>query len=138
MTVNTQMDTVPSNWVPNEASELERTTARVPHIPAIPCTDIAPTTSSIFSLSSSGTENTIITPPIAPIIVASPNEGIRGSAVMDTRPANAPFNTIVRSIFLYIICVRISAARAPPAAAVLVLVKILETSAASPIVPKAS
>ena len=84
------------------------------------------------------TANTTITPPMAPIIVALPIEGANGSAVIDTSPARAPFRTMVKSIFLYIICVRISAARAPPAAAVLVLVKILETSAASPIVPKAS
>jgi len=45
------MDTVPSNCVPKDASELERTTASVPQIPAIPCTEIAPTTSSIFNLS---------------------------------------------------------------------------------------
>ena len=103
----------------------------------MPWTDIAPTTSSILSLSSNGTANTTIAPPIAQIIVAPPIEGASGSAVIETNPANAPFNTIVRSIFLYIICVRINAVSAPPAAAVFVLVNILETSAASPIVPSA-
>ena len=97
---------------------------------------MAPTTSSILSLSSIGTANTTITPPMAPMIVAPPIEGANGSAVIDTSPARAPFRTIVKSIFLYITWVKISAAIAPPAAAVLVLVKILETSAASPIVPK--
>ena len=69
----------------------------------------------------------MIIPPIAPIIVARPNEGVRGSAVIDTRPANAPLRTIVKSALPYMICVSTRAAIAPPAAAVLVFAKILDT-----------
>jgi len=45
---------------------------------------------------------------------------------------------MVKSGFLYITCVRISAATAPPAAAVLVFEKIRLTSATSPTLPIAS
>src|SRR6056297_2542518 len=99
---------------------------------------MAPTTSSILNRSSIGTVNTTITPPIAPISVASPSDGASGSAVIDTSPASAPLSTMVRSTFLYITCVMISAATAPPAAAVLVLAKMRLTSATSPTLPMAS
>ena len=83
MKVNKQIDTVPINCVPKDASELDRTTASVPQIPAIPCTEIAPTTSSIFNLSKRNGEHNDYAP-IAPIIVANPSDGISGSAVIDT------------------------------------------------------
>jgi hypothetical protein len=35
-----------------------------------------------------------------PISVAMPSDGVSGSAVIETRPASAPFSTIVRSGFL--------------------------------------
>ncbi len=54
-------------------------------------------------------------------MTAAPGEGVRGSAVIETRPAIAPFSTKVRSIFLYISWVTIIAAITPPAAARLVL-----------------
>ena len=88
--------------------------------------------------SSIGTANTTMTPPIPPINVAAPNDGVRGSAVMETSPANAPFRIIVRSGLRYNICVRISATIAPPAAAAFVLAKIREISATSPIEPIAN
>src|SRR6056297_342659 len=110
----------------------------VPQMPANRCTGIAPTTSSIFSLSSSGTVKTTITPPMAPIHSAPNRLGARGSAVIDTRPASAPFSTMVRSGFLYSTCVRISAVTAPAAAAMLVFAKMRDTSDTSPTVPMAS
>ncbi len=58
--------------------------------------------------------------------------------MIETSPASAPFSTMVRSTFLYMICVRISAATAPAAAAMLVLAKIREMSVTSPTVPAAS
>jgi hypothetical protein len=61
---------------------------------------MAPTTSSIFSLSSSGTANTTIAPPTAPMMMACHTAGASGSAVIDTRPASAPLSTIVTSTFL--------------------------------------
>src|SRR6056297_3262229 len=120
------------------ASELLNTTAIVPQIPANRCTGIAPTTSSIFSLSRSGTVKTTMTPPTAPITSARKSDGASGSAVIDTRPARAPLSTMVRSGFLYMTCVRISAVTAPAAAAMLVLAKMRLTSETSPTVPIAS
>src|SRR6056297_692067 len=110
----------------------------VPQIPASRCTGIAPTTSSILNLSSIGTAKTTIRPPTAPIQSAPNRVGASGSAVIETRPARAPFRTIVRSGFLYISCVRISAVTAPAAAAMLVLAKMRDTSETSPTVPIAS
>ena len=64
------------------------------------------------------------------------HDGVKGSAVMETRPANAPFRIMVRSGLRYSICVRI-ATIAPPAAAAFVLAK-TEMSATSPIDPIAN
>ena len=58
------------NCVPNEASLFVSGTIKVPHIPAIKCTGIAPTTSSILNLSRIGTDTTTSIPPTAPNIVA--------------------------------------------------------------------
>src|SRR6056297_964133 len=110
----------------------------VPQIPANRCTGMAPTTSSILNLSSSGTVSTTMIPPTAPIHSAPNRVGASGSAVIDTRPANAPFSTMVRSGFLYSTCVRIRAVTAPAAAAMLVLAKMRLTSDTSPTVPIAS
>src|SRR6056297_131353 len=107
-------------------------------MPAKRWTGIAPTTSSILSLSSIGTVKTTITPPTAPIQSAPKSVGASGSAVIDTRPASAPLSTMVRSGFLYMTCVRISAVTAPAAAAMLVLAKMRLTSETSPTVPIAS
>ena len=93
---------------------------------------MAPTTSSIFKRSRSGTAKTTMTPPTAPIRVAETSEGVSGSAVMDTKPAKAPFKIMVKSGFLYRSCVKIRAATAPAAAAVLVLEKIRLISATLP------
>jgi hypothetical protein len=79
---------------------LDHGTMKVPQIPASRWTGMAPTTSSIFSLSSIGTANTTIAPPTAPMISGLPTDGASGSAVIDTRPARAPFSTMVRSTFL--------------------------------------
>jgi hypothetical protein len=88
---------MPVNCVTRLASGLVSTTAIVPQMPAKRCTGMAPTTSSIFILSRNGTANTTITPPMAPMRVAMPSDGVSGSAVIDTRPASAPFSTMVRS-----------------------------------------
>ena len=57
---------------------------------------------------------------------------------MDTRPASAPFRTIVRSALPYTICVRASATMEPAAAAMFVFAKIRPTSVMSPTVPAAN
>ena len=47
---NTRILTTPRNCAPKFVSAFVKGTARVPQIPANPCTGIAPTTSSIFAL----------------------------------------------------------------------------------------
>ena len=78
--------------LPDEASVLDNITASVPQIPANKWTGIAPTTSSIFNLISNWDPNTTIAPPIPPIIIARKGDGIKGSAVIATRPPRAPFS----------------------------------------------
>ena len=124
--------TIEVSWTEKLAALLVKQTARVPQIPAKRCTGMAPTTSSIFKRSNRGTAKTTMTPPTAPIRVAETREGVSGSAVMDTKPAKAPFKIMVRSGFLYRSCVKISAATAPAAADVLVLEKIRLISATLP------
>ena len=53
------------------ASSLVINTASSPHMPAVPCTEIAPTGSSHFNLSKSVIDPTTIKPPIAPMIMDS-------------------------------------------------------------------
>src|SRR6056300_203302 len=85
-----------------------------------------------------GTAKTTMTPPTTPIKVAAPKDGVRGSAVIDTNPAKAPFKIIVRSGFLYRNCVNRRVASAPPAAAAFVFDKMREISATSPTDPMAN
>src|SRR6056297_3695549 len=123
----------PASCASSVASSLESTTANSPHMPTTPCTEIAPTGSSILSVSSPMIEKTTSTPPIAPTIVASTGLGASGSAVIATRPASAPFSAMVRSDFPNISRAVISAATTPPAAAILVLTNTSATALASPI-----
>ncbi len=74
-----------------------------------------------------------MSPPIAPTIVATIGVGVNGSAVIATRPARAPLRAIVRSAFPNHACERRSAATSPPAAAMLVLTKTIDTAFASSI-----
>ena len=73
-----------------------------------------------------------MTPPAAPINKAAPGVGVNGSAVIETRPASAPFRAIVRSALPP---PKISEAKraaiAPAAAAVFVFTKIKATALAS-------
>ena len=57
MTTNMPTTIMLYNCVPNEASLLVNGTIRVPQIPAIKCTGMAPTTSSILNLSRIGTDD---------------------------------------------------------------------------------
>ena len=104
-----------------EASSLWIGTANRPHIPTTPCTEMAPTGSSTLSLSSDTIDNTTSRPPTAPIRVAPIGVGASGSAVIETRPASAPFSAMVRSALPNHDRARISASTNPPAAAILVL-----------------
>ena len=106
-------------------------TATNPQIPATPCTEMAPTGSSIRMRSRANTEKTTITPPTAPIRVAVSGDGIRGSAVIETRPASAPLSTIVRSARPSTTLAVSNAATTPPAAAALVFTNTAATALAS-------
>ena len=69
MDTNAPIKTTPQSCVRNEPLP-KMPTAKVPQIPATRWAEIAPTTSSIFSLSSSGTAMTTSKPPIAPTTIA--------------------------------------------------------------------
>ena len=73
-----------------------------------------------------------MTPPTAPTIVASNGVGAKGSAVIATRPANAPLSAMVKSVLPNNKREVIIAAMTPPAAAMLVLTKTSATELASP------
>ena len=60
-------------------------TARVPHIPQIPWTEIAPTGSSIFCLSKNKIEKTTIAPAVKPMIIESDIPTTSAPAVIPTR-----------------------------------------------------
>ena len=137
---NTQpkITSVPTSWPMNVASGSDRSTAKIPKIPTVPCTEIAPTGSSILSLSRPMMLNTTSAPPIAPMIVASSGLGSAGSAVIATRPASAPLSAIVRSALPNRMRATNSAAINPPAAAAFVLRKTLATSFATPMPPSLS
>ena len=84
-----------------------------------------------MSLRSSITiEITTITPPTAPIKLATRTLGVSGPAVMATRPARAPLSVIVKSALPNHSFANISAAITPPAAAALVLTKTIATASA--------
>ncbi len=91
-------------------------TAKVPQIPQIKCTAIAPTGSSSLIASIKETANTIKAPAMAPIIMALSGVMTSAPAVIPTKPPKIPFKNMVRSKFLYRIR-ETEAAIIPPAAA---------------------
>ena len=73
----------------------------VPNAPHTPCTDIAPTATSIFNLLSiNSIENTTTIPQIKPIISAPAGLTAAQPAVTPTNPAKTPFKVIEISGFL--------------------------------------
>ena len=64
--------------------------------------------------------------------------GINGSAVMDTNPANAPFNIITISVLPPTNLVMAAPAIQPPQAANCVFIKIFDIAVASSYEPKAN
>ena len=125
----------PIIWPAKDTSALVSGTSRSPSRPQVPCTEIAPTGSSILTLSRKTIENTTNTPPAAPKSVASSAVGVEGSAVIATRPASAPFSNMVKSARPNMIRAVMRAAIAPPAAAALVLRKTMATALALEISP---
>src|SRR5690606_38690314 len=96
-------------------------TASVPHAPQTPCTETAPTGSSIMSRSSSTQESTTITPPMAPASAAYGTGITLQPAVMETRPASAPLSVNEGSGFLNISQAVAMALSAPDTAAMFVV-----------------
>ena len=66
---------------------------------------MAPTGSSILSLSKNVTENTTNIPLINPIIIAPNGDTLAQPVVIPTNPAKAPFKVIPTSANLYLIYV---------------------------------
>ena len=112
------------------ASLLDNGTHINPRNPATPCTEIAPTGSSILMRSKPTIENITTAPATKPMTPAINSDGDNGSAVMATKPARIPLSTIVRSALPQIILHTIRAEIAPQAAAVLVLTNTLATELA--------
>src|ERR687891_1603979 len=69
----------------------------VPQVPQTPCTEMAPTGSSILILSKNITEPTTIAPAIAPMRTATDVVTVPQGAVIATRPASRPLAVIETS-----------------------------------------
>ena len=113
------------------AREPKMPTARVPQIPQIRCTAMAPTGSSSLILSMKATANTIRAPAIPPIMMASVGLIWSAPAVIPTRPPRIPFRNMVRSRFLYIAVETRKATTPPEAAARQVVTRVREVSSGS-------
>ena len=137
LVTNTQAKIAPApiNWPTKVVPSLLSGTINKPNKPTTPCTEIAPTGSSIFSLSRPIIEATTSTPPTAPNKVACSALGVDGSAVMATKPAKAPFNAMVKSALRNNTTDNASAATAPAAAAALVFKNTIATALALLISP---
>ena len=116
----TKIVAAPINCPLNVEALLVTGTNNKPSRPTTPCTEIAPTGSSIFNLSKLMIEKTTTIPAIAPNNVACNGVGVDGSAVITTKPANAPLRAMVKSAFLNKTFAKINAATAPAAADALV------------------
>ena len=123
---------MPNSWTPIILIEvppmLKITAARVPQAPQTPCTEMAPTGSSILILSKKSTESTTMTPPAAPMMTALSGVTEAQGAVMATSPAKAPFKLMPISGLPNLIQEVTMARTAPAAAARLVLTKIIAMS----------
>src|SRR6056300_529324 len=99
---------------------------------------MAPTTSSIFNENKSFVAKYIIAPPTAPITIDKNGLGAKGSAVIATKPAIAPFNIKITSVLPPINLDNKAAVITPPQAAKFVLMKIVATEVMSSNVPAAN
>ena len=131
MKVQAKIATMPITCAPKVASGSVKQAASSPQMPADPCTDMAPTGSSILSLSRKVMENTTRMPPTAPTNRDNSMLPDSGDAVIETSPARAPFNAMVRSALPNSARARTSAATKPPQAAMLVLTNTCATALAS-------
>src|SRR5690554_486415 len=126
----TKMVRAPISWPLKLASPLVTGTSSRPSRPQTPWAEMAPTGSSMRSLSRVTMLSTTRMPPRAPQIVAVSALGVDGSAVITTRPAIAPLSSMVRSALPNIRRAVIRAAIAPPAAAALVFRNTMATELA--------
>ena len=104
----------------------------VPVKPQTPCTELAPTGSSIFStLSMNSTENIIRMPQIVPMMTAPSGETISQPAVIPTKPARIPFRVKDKDGLLNFNQLTTSAKKPPAQAARFVVRKTCEIAIAS-------
>ena len=88
----------PNPWpVSKPLSVLNKPTARVPQMPQVPCTEKAPTGSSMRRESMNPTDQTTRAPAMNPTTQAAGIEKPSQPAVTPTRPARMPLMVIVRS-----------------------------------------
>ena len=111
----------------------------VPRQPQTPCTDDAPTGSSIFSTwSIKSTANIITTPQMAPISTDPKGDTRSHPAVMPTSPASTPFSVRDKEGLPYFIQLATSAKKPPAQAARLVVRNTCEMVVWSPLVAAAN
>ena len=110
----------------------KRPTASVPQMPQVRWTEMAPTGSSIFTLSRNSTEPTTIAPAIRPISVADRAAIWSAPAVIPTRPARMPFSAMDRSGFRSSSHEVTMAPTAPADAAMHVVTSVSDTRFGSP------
>src|SRR5690606_11182968 len=116
----------------NPPSKAKTPTRTVPKKPHTPCTETAPTGSSIFILlSMKPMERTTMIPQIRPMAKAPQVFTAPHPAVIPTRPAEAPFKLMEISAFPYLNQEKKSAPMAPQAPARLVLMITLPTAMVS-------
>ena len=105
----------------------------MPQAPHTPCTETAPTGSSILMRSKNSTANTTMTPAMAPMITAPQLLTLAHPAVIPTRPASTPLPVIATSGLPLTSQIVSMLATAPAAAAstVVTAIDVTTTSAAS-------
>ena len=128
--MNPKIAPIPIACAVNVASAFSTGTSNRPRIPATPCTLIAPTGSSIPFFSKKLIERGTNKPPNAPYRIANSGDGVNGSAVITTRPANAPFVAAFNAVLPNHSLLSTIAVNKPAAAAVLVFTKIFATASA--------
>src|SRR5690625_5888193 len=125
--MNTRDTYQPSYLTPQSACVKKTLTSRLPQITHTQWTDMAPTGSSIFSLSNIRIEKTTSTPAIVPIVAAPITETTSAPAVIPTSPARIPFNAIGAPRLFMTTWVVLIEASAPEHAEIAVVTKTYET-----------
>src|SRR5918994_4179663 len=103
----------------------------VPQVPQTPCTEMAPTGSSILTRSKNATEPTTITPAMAPMSTATDVVTAAHGAVIATSPASRPLAVIETSGLPLLIHETPPATTAPAQAATSVRVATIITNSSA-------